>query len=107
MKIYNLKRGGGKSTRMLYASEYHNAPIICMCEGSRKYLKSLAESLGLNIPEPITVAELADAKTSLNTTDVLVDEMQWVLQKVLNKYGNYRIIGGTLTSDEGGQDDRS
>ena len=107
MKIYNLKRGGGKSTRMLYASEYHNAPIICMCEGSRKYLKSLAKSLGLNIPEPITVAELADAKTSLNTTDVLVDEMQWVLQKVLNKYGNYRIIGGTLTSDEGGQDDRS
>lgn len=106
MKIYNLKRGGGKSVRMLYASEYQNVPIVCMNSSHKEYLKRKAKELGLNIPEPITVEDIGDARTALNTTDVLVDEIPFVLQTLLNRYGHYHVIGGTLTSNEGGQDDR-
>lgn len=100
MKIYNLKRGGGKSTRMLYASEYHNAPIICVTDFEKDNLKTRAKELGLNIPEPITVGEIGDARTSLYAPYVLVDELPLVLQGLLNRYGSYDIIGATLTSDE-------
>ena len=106
MKIFDLKRGGGKSTRMLYASEYHNAPIICVTDVQKDSLKSKAKELGLDIPEPICIGDIGDARTSLNTTDVLVDEMPLVLQRLLSRYGSYHIVGGTLTSDEGGLYDR-
>lgn len=100
MKIYNLKRGGGKSTRMLYASEYHNAPIICATDFEKDNLKTRAKELGLNIPEPITVSEIGDARIALYAPYVLVDELPLVLQGLLNRYGSYDIIGATLTSDE-------
>ena len=29
MRIFNLSRAAGKTTRMLYASEFENAPILC------------------------------------------------------------------------------
>ena len=29
MKIINLGRGQGKTTRLLYASEFQNIPILC------------------------------------------------------------------------------
>ena len=29
MKIINLGRGKGKTTRLLYASEFNDAPILC------------------------------------------------------------------------------
>lgn len=107
MKIYSFKRGGGKSIRMLYASEFNDAPIICATESQRKILKEQAKSLGLDIPEPIIAKELNDARTARTTTTVLVDEIPTVLQSVLSGYGSYKIIGGTLTADEGGEDDRS
>ena len=106
MKIYNLKRGGGKSTRMLYASEYMEAPIICATDVQKDSLKAKAKELGLNIPEPICIGDIGDARISLNTSNVLVDEMPLVLQRLLSRYGSYNIIGGTLTADEGGEDDR-
>lgn len=107
MKIYSLKRGGGKSIRMLYASEFNDVPIICATESQRKILKEQAKCLGLDIPEPIIAKELNDARTAKTTTTVLVDEIPTVLQSVLSEYGSYKIIGGTLTADEGGKDDRS
>lgn len=100
MKIYDLKRGGGKSTRMLYASEYTNAPIICATNLAKDNLRARAKELGLNIPEPITVGEIGNSKTALYAPNVLVDELPLVLQGLLNRYLSCDIIGATLTSDE-------
>ncbi len=107
MRIFNKERGSGKSTRMLYASEYMKAPIICVTSVQKDSIKSRAKELGLDIPEPICIGDVGDARTSLNTTDVLIDEIPLVLQRLLSRYGSYHIIGGTLTSDEGVEDDRS
>ena len=35
MKIINLGRGQGKTTRLLYASEFNDMPILC----SNSYMK--------------------------------------------------------------------
>ena len=40
MKIINLPRGQGKTTRLLYASEFNDAPILCHTHASKDYLKS-------------------------------------------------------------------
>ena len=104
MKIINLGRGTGKTTRLLYASEFQDVPILCATFENKKYLKLRAKELKLDIPEPITISELLNSETknkSLNGRDVLVDEIHWVLQCLLMEINNGgRIIAATITSDE-------
>lgn len=100
MKIFGLERGDGKTIRMLYASEYQNIPILCHSEIAKKCLTERAKALGINIPEPISVNELSDAKTAAGTGDLLVDDIPLVLQAILNKIGSkYNVCGGTFTLD--------
>lgn len=39
MKIYNLPRGSGKTTRLLYISDYNKIPIL-----SAKYMSEVTKS---------------------------------------------------------------
>ena len=58
IKIFNLPRGSGKTTRMLYASEFNNAPIICSTESRKRHIIKAAKELNLEIPDPLTVHEI-------------------------------------------------
>ena len=62
MKKLAYGRGQGKTTRLLYASEFNNAPIVCQTYQSKNYLMEMAERLKLNIPEPIVVSEIASGR---------------------------------------------
>ena len=104
MKIINLGRGQGKTTRLLYASEFFNSPILCSNIVEMKRLQEMAHEYGLHIPTPITVHEVVANKfrgeESIDN-GVLIDEAPTVLQSLLSALG----IGGgvraiTLTSDE-------
>ena len=35
MKVYNLKRGHGKTTRLIYISEFTGTPILCVDENHK------------------------------------------------------------------------
>jgi hypothetical protein len=90
MKIINLGRGQGKTTRLLYASEFQNVPILCRDYNAKRNLLYRAQELGLNIPEPIAVSDLTNntIKTSdLKDKNIFVDEAHWVLQSLLNSMG--------------------
>ena len=104
MKIINLPRGGGKTVRLLYASEFNNAPILCRDYNSKWELVDQARKLGLNIPDPIVVSEVASGKlkgANVSGQDILVDEAHWVLQSLLHHLGmTGNIAAITLTSDE-------
>lgn len=101
MKVFNLPRGSGKSTRLLYASEFTGAPILCKDRESKEMLIDKAKQLGINIPEPICVHELMhETDKILNVKDLLVDEVIIVLQEILKtKRRSLNIIGLTM-SDE-------
>ncbi len=73
MKIINLGRQQGKTTRLLYASEWQDTPILCATYQQKHYLMDMAKRLGLNIPEPIYVAEISKG-SSVMDKDILVDE---------------------------------
>ena len=88
MKIFNLSRGQGKTMRMLYASEYHNAPILCSTCASKTYIVDMAKRQGINIPEPITLSDIVrDNKGVTRDLDVLVDEMDDVFSQLLRHLG--------------------
>ena len=45
MKIYNLRRGGAKTIRLLCISEYTNAPILCVDQAHKNFIKREAQGL--------------------------------------------------------------
>ena len=104
MKIINLPRANGKTTRLLYASEFNNMPILCMSRDAKQHLLDSAKKLNLTIPEPITPSDVTTGgvfKTSLKDTDILVDEVPMVLQSLLSCLGmNGDIKAITLTDEE-------
>jgi hypothetical protein len=101
MRLFNLKRGKGKTIRMLYASEFNHIPILCHDNIAKQHLISKAEELEIDIPTPISVGELSDARIALNTSGFYVDEIPLVLQSLIKKINpNYRMVGGTITTYE-------
>ena len=90
MKIINLGRGQGKTTRLLYASEFNDMPILCANSYMKKELLECAAFYGLKIPEPISVSDVTSGFTrgSENANkEVLVDEAPMVLQNLLISLG--------------------
>lgn len=103
MKIFNLKRGQGKTTRMLYASEFNNAPIVCYTDLQKQYLMKQAKSIQLNIPEPISISDIICNRTNgKRFNKILVDEIDDVLREILKFTINADMIGGTITIEEQG-----
>ena len=103
MKIINLPRCYGKTTRLLYASEFLNIPILCATYAEKDYLVDQAERLGLTIHEPIVASEItSDRIRGSNATkmDLLVDEAPMVLQNLLNSLGMMGEVKAITLTDE-------
>lgn len=101
MRLFNLKRGKGKTIRMLYASEFNHIPILCPDNIAKQHLISKAKELEIDIPAPISVNDLSDARIAIDVSDMYVDEMPFVLQSLLKRISpNYRMVGGTITTYE-------
>lgn len=104
MKIINLGRGQGKTTRLLYASEWQDIPILCATNAQKEHLIYMARALGLKIPEPIIASEITSNRimgSKAVDKDLLVDEAPLVLQNLLNSLGMRGTIKAiTLTEKE-------
>lgn len=100
MKIINLGRQQGKTTRLLYASEWQDIPILCATYQQKQYLMDMAKNLRLHIPEPICVGEISK-RDSVMDKDILIDEAPWVLQMLLKNMGMRGTVKAiTLTEKE-------
>lgn len=102
MRNFVMRRGAGKTTRMIAASEFNRAPIICLDEGRKRHILDAARRYDYRIPSPITVNELLSGKFYGNFTykDFLVDESQDVLVAMiasLTRAGDNCVIGMTTT----------
>lgn len=104
MKIINLGRGQGKTTRLLYASEFNDMPILCANSYMKKDLLERAVFYGLKIPEPISVNDIISNKhrgSEVVDKEILVDEAPMVLQNLLNQLGMHSAIKAiTLTEKQ-------
>ena len=104
MKKIACGRGQGKTTRLLYASEFNDAPIVCQTYQSKNYLMEMAKILKLNIPEPIVVGEIASGRvkgTENIYKDLLIDDAEWVLDYLLREFGmKGKVKGMSFTLEE-------
>lgn len=92
MKVINLDRGKGKTTRLLYASEFNDIPILCSTAKQRDYLLDMAKRWELKIPKPIIVSDIVENTGKLrgsHITDkgILIDDVDLVLQCLLSSLG--------------------
>lgn len=104
MRNLILRRGGGKTTRLLALSEFRNAPIICVNENHRRHITDMAARFNYCIPNPITANELLGGRFYGNHTyrEYLVDESQDVLDALvagLTRSGNGCVVGMTTTDE--------
>lgn len=99
MKIFNMPRGAGKTHRMLYASEFNNAPILCKDEKYKEVLIHRSKIFGIKIPTPITVRELISGK---QCDRILIDESIIVLNELVKcvSGGHVEILGCTLSDED-------
>ena len=81
MRVINLPRGGGKTTRAVLASEQYKYPVLVVSRAQAANIKNRAKELNALIPEPISISELANCKTG-----VIVDEgIQTLLTLIRDK----------------------
>ena len=96
MKVYDMKRGSGKTTYLMYLSNLLNIPILCHSKMHAENIADTAKRCGIDIPKPIYVGKSRGYKPDA----ILVDELEFVLQSLLNKEGlNTNVVAATYTSN--------
>lgn len=101
MRIWNKPRGYGKTTRMLYASEYTGKSIIVSTKERAHQLEAQAKQLGLQIPKVLCVSEFFN-RDNYCSTDVIIDEAFDVLESLIRGIRpGIKISDTTLTCHEG------
>lgn len=108
MKIINLGRGQGKTTRLLYASEFNNTPILCANMKHKEDLIRRAREMNLFIPEPICAHEIfSDYTKGKDIREVLVDDMELVFQQMLHNIGFHSEVKAmSITNNDNKRDNR-
>ena len=92
------KRGSGKTTKLLYASEFNNAPILVHSNELKKLIKAEAQELNLNIPEPISVHDITDDRLKGMNEDILIDDLDMVVEELFKAFGfRNNILGASIS----------
>lgn len=105
MILYNIPRGTGKTTRLIYLSEYLQVPILTRDYGGARYIQGLAEAMMVQIPPPIVSYSLFCK--GWRDVPVLVDEfpqvaIEWFSRAGLNicQSNSVRVLAATMTIDD-------
>lgn len=100
MKLISKDRGKGKTTELIYISEYTGYPIVTHSQTKVRIIKEMAEKLECNIPTPICIQQLINNKVYKLYENVLIDETILVLQEILHSYFNVKAECGTISIEE-------
>lgn len=102
MRIWNKPRGSGKTTRMLYASEYTGKNILVGTKEQAHILEMNAKQLGLKIPKVLSVTDFIDRDTNYCSREIIVDEAFSVFEALITAVRpGTKISDATLTCYEG------
>ena len=91
MKVYKVKRGHGKTTRLIYRSEFTGTPILCVDENHKKLIQDIADQNDAKIPVPITINDLSRIVGSNVQPDYLLDEATLYLKAVISKLSSGKL----------------
>lgn len=77
-------RGCGKTIRLIKESSKHKIPIVCTNRARAKSIKELANELGYEIPDIITIVHVPVRSHSVK--EVLVDDADDVLESFIGTH---------------------
>jgi len=101
MKLLIKERGGGKTTGLIYASEATGYPICATVQSRVNDIIKMAEEIGCNIPQPITVTELRNGDfRGSGIKNILFDDVGEILGAAVNDYLGVNVIGATMSDYE-------
>lgn len=84
VKVFQLPRGKGKSTELIKLSAERGGYIVVLDRNHAANLASLANSMGLNIPKPLTLGELRSKNLTRQTThEIYIDNLDLQLNSIL------------------------
>lgn len=101
MKVYDIERGVGKTSYMVYLSNLLGYPILCANDAHVDAVINRAKEFNLSIPKPINVKsnrglDLANKKYN----SVLIDELELVLKELFKKINvDFKIKAATYSSN--------
>lgn len=97
MKILNMPRGTGKTTKLIYTSEVTGFPILCANLNAVDNVKKMAKEMKCDIPEPMTIADFK--RHFYKNENVLIDEVlaNNLLTIALNQYVGANVVACTMT----------
>lgn len=88
MKIIDMERGMGKSTKIINMSKAKNIPILCPNKREKEHIKELAKRHAVAIPEPITWEEYISSSNINKPSTILIDEVFMFIDNILGKYND-------------------
>ena len=94
MKIINLPRAAGKTTKAVKMSAELNIPILCASKSYAYVVCDRAQEFDLQV-KTITISELQNMKELPDS--VIIDELDFVLAQLLNQITG-KTIGVTMAT---------
>lgn len=93
-------RGSGKTVKLVQISASNNIPIVTSGKKSARYVKDLAEEIGVEIPEPYTIAEVRAGRVmGRDNAKILLDNAEAVIEEALENYLHIPVGALALTVD--------
>ena len=101
MKIIQGGRGSGKTYTLVQLSHLSSYPIMTRSIRNKKYIQTMADQLGITIPEPIVFRSKQDTRGKLLPTDkVLVDDLDGWLSDIVSGYFGSAVAAATMNMDD-------
>lgn len=101
MRLLIKERASGKTTGLIYASEATGYPICVAVQARVNHIIQMAEEMGCNIPQPVTVTELRNGLfKGSEVHNVLFDEVREILEDALSNYLGVNVVGATMSDYE-------
>lgn len=101
MKIIQGGRCSGKTYTLVQLSHLSGYPIMTRSKRNKKYIQTMADQLGLTIPEPIVFRSKQDTRGKLLPIDkVFVDDLDGWLSDIVSDYFGSAVAAATMNMDD-------
>ena len=101
MKIILGGRDSGKTYTLVQLSHMSSYPIMTRSRCNKEYIQTMADQLGLTIPEPIVFRSKQDTRGKLLPTDkVFVDDLDGWLSDIVSDYFGSVVTAATMNMDD-------
>lgn len=99
MKFVTGKRGSGKTRKLIELSVETGYPIVTSSEVSAKYIKELAQQMGVEVPYVYTERQAREGRImGFDRRAVLIDNAESLIEDALNSYLSVPVKAVSITT---------